>query len=102
MEVPSPSAGVTKKLEVAVGRRVSQGALWMIIAEQKTTDDRPARSSIPAPAQIAAAIPERRSLSVGPPRKIHRSLRVRLRTPRLKTRMRHRRLELHSVSWASI
>jgi pyruvate/2-oxoglutarate dehydrogenase complex dihydrolipoamide acyltransferase (E2) component len=89
MEVPSPSAGVIKERKVAVGSHVSQGALLMIIAEQKTTDDRPAKSLMPAPAQIAAATPEPRTSE-----KIHRSRRVRLRTPGLKTRMRHRRLEL--------
>jgi pyruvate dehydrogenase E2 component (dihydrolipoamide acetyltransferase) len=66
MEVPSPSAGEIKELKVVVGSRVSQGALLMIIAQQKTTDDRSAKSSIAAPAQITTATPERQKSEKNP------------------------------------
>jgi pyruvate dehydrogenase E2 component (dihydrolipoamide acetyltransferase) len=49
MEIPSPYAGVIKKLEVSVGDQVNQGALIALIEVEAGSDDRPADEREPQP-----------------------------------------------------
>ncbi|MFC7420416.1 dihydrolipoyl dehydrogenase [Iodobacter arcticus] len=55
MEVPSTHAGVVKEVKVAVGGKVSEGSLLVVLEVAATATATPAAAPSPAPATAAAA-----------------------------------------------
>ncbi len=54
MEVPAPAAGVVKEMKVAVGDKVSQGSLVLMLEVSGGEAEAPAASAAPAPSAEAA------------------------------------------------
>jgi pyruvate dehydrogenase E2 component (dihydrolipoamide acetyltransferase) len=56
MEIPSSAAGVVKELKVALGDKVSEGSLVLLL-EAEGVAPAPAPAAVPAPAAAAAPVP---------------------------------------------
>ena len=53
MEIPSPSAGVVKKLEIKVGDKVSKGSPILVLEDKSNGEAPPEPKAAPAPAPKA-------------------------------------------------
>ena len=57
MEIPSSTAGVVKELRVALGDKVKQGSVVLMIEVQGVADAQPATATAPTPAPTVASVP---------------------------------------------
>jgi len=57
MEIPSSTAGVVKELRVALGDKVKQGSVVLVVEAAGAVATAPAAVAVPAPAQAPAAAP---------------------------------------------
>lgn len=67
MEIPSSSAGVVKELRVAIGDKVSQGSVLLLLEAAATVSA--AAAPAPAPAVAPAAAPAQAAAASSPPSK---------------------------------